>query len=86
MNVTTATGKEFPSDYFVEHKTSKSIYFRVQDTDFTTAESVFSNPEETEIIRYGETPFVGFTDLDFISDEGDGIKVRLIKDAINNNT
>ena len=86
MNVTTATGKEFPSDYFVEHKPSHSVYFRVQDVDLETAESVFSDPDETYEIWYGETQFVGYTDLDFIYDEGDGIKVRLIEDAISNNT
>lgn len=85
MNVITATGKEFPSDFFVEHRPSKSVYFRVQDTDLANAETVFSNPEETEVIWYGTTRFDGFTDLDFISDEGDAIKVRLIKNAINNN-
>lgn len=86
MNVITATGKEFPSDYLVEHQPSHSLYFRIQDTDFAIAESVFSDPEETETIRHGEKQYDGFTDLDFISDEGDAIKVRLIKNAINNNT
>lgn len=78
MNVITATGKEYPSDYFVEHRPSHSIYFRVQDVDLETAESVFSDQEETSVISYGETGYSGYTDLDFISDEGDGIKVRLI--------
>lgn len=78
MNVITATGKEYPSDYFVEHRPSHSVYFRVQDIDLETAESVFSDPEETSVIWYGETQFSGFTLLDFIADEGDGIKVRLI--------
>lgn len=84
MNVITATGKEFPSDYFVEHRPSRSIYFRVQETDLDTARFVFSDVEETETIEYGEGQFDGFTDLDFIIDEGDAIKVRL-KYAINNN-
>ena len=78
MNVITRTGKEYPSDYFVEHQPSHSIYFRVQEVDLETAEEVFSDSEETSIIRYGNSRFDGFTDLDFISDEGDGIKVRLI--------
>ena len=82
MNVITATGKEYPSDYFVEHRPSRSVYFRVQDVDLETAESVFSDPEETEVIWYGETQFSGFTFLDFIADEGDGIKVRLIYEQL----
>ena len=86
MNVTTATGKEFPSDYFVEHSPSKSIYFRVKDTDLETAGRVFSDPEETVCIEYGSNRYEGFTNLDFISDEGDAIKVRLIKNAIIDNT
>lgn len=78
MNVITATGKEFPSDYFVEHQPSYSLYFRVQETSLETAQSVFSNPEETSRISYGKDCFEGFTNLDFVRDEGNGIKVRLI--------
>ena len=47
MNVITRTGKEYPSDYFVEHQPSHSIYFRVQDVDLETAEGVFSDKDET---------------------------------------
>ena len=86
MNVITATGKEFPSDYFVEHTPSKSIYFRVTETDLETATGVFSDPEETSMIDYGDNQYNGFTNLDFINDEGDAIKVRLIKNAIIDNT
>lgn len=86
MNVITATGKEFPSDYFVEHSPSKSLYFRVIETDLETATRVFSDPEETESIEYGSSKYEDFTNLDFISDEGDAIKVRLIKNAIIDNT
>lgn len=78
MNVITAKGKEFLSDYFVEHQPSRSIYFRVQETSLETARLVFSDPEETARIRYGKDCFDGFTILDFAMDEGNGIKVRLI--------
>ena len=78
MNVVTRTGKEYPSDYFVEHQPSHSIYFRVQDVDLEIAETIFSDADETSIIRHGDNRYDGFTNLDFISDEGDGIKVRLI--------
>lgn len=84
MNVITATGKEFESDYFVEHKPSKSVYFRIMDTDIETAKAVFEDEGETAVIKYGEQRYEGFTTLDFISDEGDAIKVRLIRNAINN--
>lgn len=83
MNVITATGKEFPSDYLVEHLPSHSLYFRVE-SDLETANKVFSDPEETKTLEYNGKQYDGFTNLDFISDEGDAIKVRLINNAISN--
>lgn len=85
MNVVTAKGKTFLSDYFVEHQPSNSIYFRIK-TDLETAQSVFGDPEETVVLTYKDRQFFSFTELDYAKDEGDAIKVRLIKDAINNNT
>lgn len=76
----TATGKEFDSDYFVQHEPSNSLYFAV-NTTFETAETVFSNPEETAKLEYVGRVYEGFTTLARIEQKTDSIKMRLIKDG-----
>ena len=45
--IKTATGKEYDSDYFVEHAPSKSLYFRVVCASGEEVRKVFADSEET---------------------------------------
>lgn len=75
--ITTATGKTFQSDYFVAHKPSKSLYFRIVGAEREEIVNVFSNAEETAVLTYKGKEYVGYTKLAEISDEEEAWKVRM---------
>lgn len=79
-DITTATGKKFRSDYFVEHKPSKCVYFTVVGVSEEEARKVFTDPEETSSLEYNGKIYEGFTDLKNITEEDKGVwKMRLVK-------
>lgn len=87
VDLVTATGKRFDSDYFVEHRPSKSVYFSVIGVSEEIVRTIFTDPEETCRMEYNGKTYDDFTNLEEIAEEDKGIwKMRLIKDAINNNT
>ena len=76
--VTTATGKEFPSDYFVTIPRPEMCFFRVF-TDIETAITVFGNAEETERLFYNQSLYTGYTHLESATQENDAVKVVMKK-------
>ena len=85
IKVTTATGKEFLSDYLVTMPSPKMLYVRILESDPQTVRDVFSDPNETSVLTYGGNEYTGYTMLRSVFDEGDALKVGLDY-AINNNT
>ena len=79
VNVITATGKEFKTDYLVTISDPEMMFVRVLNTERETVESVFRNPEETSVLLYGDRRYEGFTEFQSIFDEGDALKVGLGK-------
>ena len=76
--IKTATGKEYDSDYFVEHAPSKSLYFRVLCASGEEVRKVFADSEETQVLEYNGKKYEGFTKLKNVDDDGDGFwKLRL---------
>lgn len=77
--VKTATGKEFDTDYMVEHEPTSSIYLRIVGEEFNAVKTVFSNPEETSELTYVGRTYDGFTRMDRIEQQSDAVKMRLMK-------
>lgn len=78
VDLVTATGKRFDSDYFVEHRPSKSVYFSVVGVSGETVRTVFRDAEETRRLEYSGRVYEGFTDLKEIEEIDEGIwKMRL---------
>lgn len=79
-NLVTAKGKIFDSDYFVEHRPSKSVYFSVVGVSEETVRTVFTDPEETHRMEYNGKVYEDFTNLDEIAEEDEGIwKMRMTR-------
>lgn len=75
--VTTATGKEYDSDYLVTIPKPSMLFVRIIDDDPNAVREVFQNPEETATLTYAGRDYEGYTILDSITDEGDALKVVL---------
>lgn len=80
VDVVTAKGKKFDSDYFVEHKPSKSVYFTVLGVSIETVRTVFGDAEETCRLEYNGKIYEGYTTLEEVAEEDEGVwKMRLTK-------
>jgi len=75
-NITTATGKEFSSDYLSAIPNPKMTFFRILDLPFADVATVFSNPEETANLYYHDYVLSGCT-LVAIAVENDAVKVSM---------
>lgn len=73
--VTTATGKQFETDYFSSIPNPKLIYFRVLGSDIVTVAGIVVDPNEMETIDYAGNIFTN-CELVSISIEGNAIKVN----------
>lgn len=76
----TATGKEFPCDYFNPCPPLGQINLRVLNTPLATVATVFSNPQETVQMWCGEQYAAQYTKLIAIVPEGEAIRVVLGKE------
>lgn len=77
--VKTETGKEYDSDYFVEHLPSKSVYLRVACASEDEARNVFSDSTETQELEYNGKKYEGFTKLERVANDGDGFFMLRLK-------
>ena len=76
--IKTATGKEYDSDFFVEHIPSKSLYLRVICSSEEEVRNVFGDSTETQTLEYNGKNYEGFTKLKNVTEEEDGFwKLRL---------
>lgn len=76
--ITTATGKSFNCVHCVPHKPSNSVYFCIKGEEKETLEKVFSDPSETAVLTYPGQKYEGYTTLDYIEEEDDGVwKLRM---------
>lgn len=79
-NIITAKGKEFDSDYFVEHKPSKSIYFTVVGVSEDTVRTVFGDPSETCRMEYNGRIYEDFINIEELAEEDENIwKMRMMR-------
>ena len=79
LDLITATGKTFKSDYFVALNDPPMLFLRVIGQDIDTIQTIFSDPAETSCLTYGGKAAFGYTTLHSISREGDALKVTLMK-------
>ena len=77
--ITTATKRELETDYVAYSPLTRVLYIRLYNTDYPTVASVFSNPEETSALTYGEETYTGFTSLTGIIKEDTCLRVNLEK-------
>ena len=75
--VTTATGKEFDTDYLVTIPRPQMLFVRIIGEPIDGVREVFQNPEETATLTYAGREYEGYTVLDSVVDEGDAVKVVL---------
>lgn len=78
--VKTATGKEFPCDFFVTTPTPQQAYFRVLNTPFATVAAVFVDPKETVQLWFGDNYLAHYTKLHAVIPEVDAVQVVLEKE------
>ena len=77
--LTTATGREFQTDYLVTIARPAMMFVRILGSDAATVTEVFHNPEETARLTYAGVEYDGFTKFVSVTDEGDALKVGLEK-------
>ena len=79
-DIVTAKGKKFDSDYFVEHRPSKSIYYTVVGVSAEKVMKVFDDPSETCRMEYNGKIYEDFTSLEDVSEEDENIwKLRMTR-------
>lgn len=75
--VYTATGKAFDCDYVAEIPSPAQIHVRMQNASIAEVASVFSDRNETRIIKHGGSMYRGFTNIVAIVPEGGFVRVVL---------
>ena len=78
--IKTATGKEFPCDYFNPFPPAGQVNLRVLSTPLAAAVAVFSDPKETTRLWFGEQYLAHHTRLVAIVPETDAVRVILAKE------
>ena len=78
--IKTATGKTFDCDYFVLFDPLKQLDIYVHNVPFMTVASVFSNPNETMQLWFGNQYASQYTKLVSIAPEGTMVFVQLRKE------
>lgn len=78
--ITTATGKEFESDYFNPCQPTGQCNLRVLNEQISTVAAVFSNPSETAQLWCGSQYAANYTRLVAIVPESGAIRVVLGKE------
>ena len=73
--ITTATGKQFDTDYLASIPNPKMLFFRVLNSDLVTVAGIVGNAKEMARIEYAGNAFTG-CELVAISIEGEAIKVN----------
>ena len=76
----TATGKEFPCDYFNPSPANSQVNLRVLHTSLITVATVFSDKTETAQMSCDGVYAENYTNLVAIVIEGDAIRVVLGKE------
>lgn len=76
----TATGKEFPCDYFNLFAPSQRLNIQVHGISFVQAANVFSNPEETKQLWYTREYVAQFTKVVSMSPVGNSVRIVLTKE------
>lgn len=80
QKIKTATGKTFDCDYFVMFDPLKQLDVYVHNVPFLTVASVFSDPNETVQLWFGNQYASQYTKLVSISPEGNMVFVQLRKE------
>ena len=79
LDLITARGRAYKSDYFVALNDPPMLFVRVIGQKEDTVRAVFSDPNETSCLTYGQRVAFGYTTLHSILKEGDALKVTLMK-------
>lgn len=79
LNLITATGKTFGSDYFVPMQDPPILFVRILNQTEDTVKAVFSDKAETSCLTCGGRTAFGYTNLQSILKEGEAFKVALKK-------
>lgn len=77
--VITHSGLQFECNYLATIPVPSRMYIRIGNSTIANIASVFSDPHETDLIKYGDTVIEGYTQLIAIIPENDVIRVVLAK-------
>ena len=80
MKVKLASGKEFECDYMDHSERHRQANVRILNAPIYEISKVFSTPEETVQMWFGNEYAAGFTKLLALIDDGDAIRVVLGKE------
>ena len=78
--ITTATGKEFSTDYFNPSVNLGRLSLRIKNSTLVEVAEVFGDPAETVSLTHGGRTVDRYTGLIYIAPEGDAIRVTLRKE------
>jgi hypothetical protein len=74
FTITTATGKQFDSDYAVDNASIGLAFVRIIGKDKKEVEQIFKNPEELPLDCFPQ-----YGKLDGVFNENDGAKLMLTR-------
>lgn len=77
MTLYTNTGRGFESNYVAGIDGMPRLYIRASGTTPEEATAAFSDPLETEVLRFGDQEFHGYTELVAVVPEGQQIRIVL---------
>ena len=80
MKIKLATGRELDCDYLGHSEQRKQATVRILNTPIAEVARLFSNPEQTVQLKFGNDYAAGFTKLLAVMDDGDAIRVVLGKE------
>lgn len=78
--IKTATGKELSCDYFAVIPNPQQAYIRIVGLPLAEVATIFSNPNETVQLWYGEHYIAHYTRLVALVPEATAVKVVLARD------
>ena len=78
--IKTATGKELSCDYFAVIPNPQQAYIRIVGLPLAEVATIFSNPNETVQLWYGEYYIANYTKLVALVPEATAVKVVLARD------
>lgn len=73
----TASGNVYACPLFTVNERANRMFIAVSDLSFAEAAALFSNQDEMSSLTYAGKTYTGYTQLDYMMQEGYGIKAQM---------